>query len=82
MAVGLKVAKADRAMLGLWLRAPTKVPGLGLRARMILASASGEGVRPMERRLDLAQYGRDLAPTLPQGGTVSIIIRKSPPFII
>jgi transposase len=51
MAASLKVTEADRAMLESWLRAPTLAQGLALLARVILASADGEGVRPMARRL-------------------------------
>jgi transposase-like protein len=50
----LKVTEADRAMLESWLRAPTLAQGLALRARVILASADGEGVRPMARRLGVS----------------------------
>jgi transposase len=50
MAAGFKVAEADRAMLESWLRAPCMAQGLALRAKVILASANGEGVRPMARR--------------------------------
>ena len=48
------VTEADRAMLEAWLRAPTLAQGLALRARVILASADGEGVRPMARRLGVS----------------------------
>jgi len=41
-------------MLEAWLRAPTLAQGLALRARVILASADGEGVRPMARRLGVS----------------------------
>jgi len=41
-------------MLESWLRAPTLAQGLALRARVILASADGEGVRPMARRLGVS----------------------------
>jgi transposase len=51
MAAELKVTEADRWMLESWLRAPTLAQSLALRARVILASAGGEGVRPMARRL-------------------------------
>lgn len=54
MAVEFKVAEADRAMLESWLRAPNLAQGLALRARVILASARGEGVRPMARRLGVS----------------------------
>jgi transposase len=54
MAARLKVKEADRAMLESWLRGPTLAQGLALRARVILASAEGEGVRPMARRLGVS----------------------------
>src|ERR1700693_6095050 len=49
-----KVAEADREMLESWLRAPTVAQGLALRAKVILASAEGEGVRPLARRLGVS----------------------------
>jgi transposase len=51
MAASFEVAETDRAMLQAWLRAPTLAQGLALRAKVILASVAGEGVRPMARRL-------------------------------
>lgn len=54
MAAILKVADKDVAILKGWLRAPTLGQGLGLRARVILASSAGEGVRAMARRLRLS----------------------------
>jgi transposase len=54
MAVGFKVAEADRAMLESWLRAPSVAQGLALRAKVILASGRGEGVRPLARRLSVS----------------------------
>ena len=48
------VAQGDRATLESWLRAPTVAQGLALRAKVILASAEGEGVRPMARRLGVS----------------------------
>jgi transposase len=54
MAARLKVTEADRAKLEAWLRAPTLAQGLALRARVILASADDEGVRPMARRLGVS----------------------------
>lgn len=54
MAVEFKVAEADRAMLESWLRAPSVAQGLALRAKVILASARGEGVRPLARRLGVS----------------------------
>jgi transposase len=49
-----KVTESDRAMLESWLRAPTVAQGLALRAKVILASAEGEGVRPLARRLGVS----------------------------
>lgn len=54
MAAGFEVTEADRAMLESWLRAPSLAQGLALRAKVILASATGEGVRPMARRLGVS----------------------------
>jgi transposase len=54
MASGFKVAQADRTALESWLRAPSIAQGLALRAKVILASAAGEGVRPMARRLGIS----------------------------
>jgi transposase len=54
MAAGFKVAEADRVMLESWLRAPSTTQGVALRARLILASAKGEGVRPLARRLGIS----------------------------
>jgi transposase len=54
MAAVFTVAEADREMLEWWLRAPTVAQDLALRAKVILASAAGEGVRPMARRLGVS----------------------------
>jgi transposase len=54
MAAAFTVAEADREMLESWLRAPTVAQDLALRAKVILASAAGEGVRPMARRLGVS----------------------------
>jgi len=54
MRVALKVAQADRARLEAWLRTPTVAQDLALRAKVILASAAGEGVRPLARRLGVS----------------------------
>ena len=55
MAAALKVTEVDRVMLESWLRAPPLGQDLALRAKVILASASGgEGVRPMARRLGVS----------------------------
>jgi transposase len=48
------VAEADRTALESWLRCPNMGQGLALRAKVILASAAGEGVRPMARRLGIS----------------------------
>jgi hypothetical protein len=53
MAVRLKVSE-DREMLESWLRSPAVAQGLALRAKVILASDRGEGVRPMARRLGIS----------------------------
>jgi transposase len=54
MRAAFRVAEADRAMLETWLRAPTVAQDLALRAKVILASAAGEGVRPLARRLGVS----------------------------
>ena len=54
MRAAFRVAEADRAMLETWLRAPTVAQDLALRAKGILASAAGEGVRPLARRLGVS----------------------------
>jgi transposase len=48
------VAEADRAMLESWLRAPNTTQRVALRAKVMLASAKGEGVRPLARRLGVS----------------------------
>jgi len=54
MAVAFTVAEADREMLESWLRAPTVAQDLAPLAKVVLASAAGEGVRPMARRLGVS----------------------------
>lgn len=54
MRAAFRVAEADRARLEAWLRAPTVAQDLALRAKVILASATGEGVRPLARRLGVS----------------------------
>lgn len=54
MAASFKVTEADRAMLESWLRAPRLAQDLALRARVILASAAGESVRALARRLEVS----------------------------
>ena len=48
------MAEADRALLEAWLRSPNVAQDLALRAKVILASAKGEGVRRMARRLGVS----------------------------
>ncbi len=54
MAKAFGVAERDRATLDGWLRAPTVPQALALRAKIILASASGEGPRALARRLGIS----------------------------
>jgi transposase len=49
-----EVSAADRQMLESWLRMPTLSQELGLRARAVLASADGEAVRAVARRLKVS----------------------------
>lgn len=51
-ATRLEVTAEDRRVLEHWLASPTIPQALALRARIILASAAGEGVRAMARRLE------------------------------
>jgi transposase len=48
------VSGADRGVLEQWLRSPTVPQEWGLRAKILLATAAGEGVRAMARRLDVS----------------------------
>jgi transposase len=50
-AIRLQVPAEDRRILERWLASPTIPQAMALRARIILASADGEGVRAMARRL-------------------------------
>ena len=50
-----EVKPADRRVLEKWLRSPTLPQEWGLRARIVLASAEGEGVRALARRLKISQ---------------------------
>jgi DNA-binding CsgD family transcriptional regulator/transposase len=47
----LDVTPGDRATLAAWLRSPNISSALAMRARIVLASGEGEGVREMARRL-------------------------------
>ena len=42
----------DRKVLETWVRSPTASQAMALRARILLASADGEGARAMARRLE------------------------------
>jgi transposase len=48
------VSPGDRAVLESWIRSESLPQAWGLRARIILASADGEGVREMSRRLQIS----------------------------
>lgn len=50
-ATQLELRRGDRPTLEQWLRCPTTSQQLALRAKILLASADGEGVRAMARRL-------------------------------
>lgn len=52
MAPKFVLKAADRVVVEQWLRSPTLPQAWGLRAKILLASAEGEGVREMARRLD------------------------------
>src|SRR3990172_1197434 len=52
MAATLAVKSADRAVLEQWLRTHSLPQAWSLRAKIVLASAAGEGVREMARRLE------------------------------
>ena len=53
-AVAVKVKEADLAVLQSWLRSPTVPQDLALRAKILISSAAGEGVRPMAKRLGIS----------------------------
>ena len=46
-----ELKRGDGSVLREWLRCPTTPQQFALRARIVLASAAGEGVREMARRL-------------------------------
>jgi transposase len=50
----LEVSEADRKTLESWLQMPTLSQELGLRARVVLASAEGETVRGLANRLNIS----------------------------
>jgi transposase len=49
-----EVSPGDRAVLESWIRSESLPQAWGQRARIILASADGEGVREMSRRLQIS----------------------------
>lgn len=53
-AVRMRVKIEDRKVMESWLRAPTTPQALATRARIVLASAEGEAVRPMAKRLGVS----------------------------
>jgi len=53
-AVRMRLKSEDRKVMASWLRAPTTAQALATRARIILASAEGEPVRPMAKRLGVS----------------------------
>lgn len=54
IAPAVKLKSGDRKALESWLRAPTLSQALALRARILLASDDGEGVRPLAARLEVS----------------------------
>jgi transposase len=50
-AEAVRLKKADRVTLESWLRAPTTPQELAVRAKILLASAEGEAIRPLAERL-------------------------------
>jgi transposase len=52
MAAKFVLKAADRGIVEQWLRSPTLPQAWGLRAKIVLASADGEGVPEMARRLE------------------------------
>ena len=54
MATEFVVSAADRAVLEQWVRSPTVSQEWALRAKILLATANGESVRAMARRLEVS----------------------------
>jgi transposase len=54
MAAALVVKETDRTVLEQWMRSQTLPQAWGLRARIVLATADGEGVRAMSRSLGVS----------------------------
>ncbi len=53
-AEAVKVKKGDLEVFESWLRSPTVPHELAVRAKILLASARGEGVRPLAKRLEVS----------------------------
>ena len=54
MAVAVKVKPGDWQVFESWLRAPTVPQALALRAKILIASTGGEGVRALAKRLHVS----------------------------
>jgi len=50
----VRLVKKDRRVLESWLRAPTIPQEIALRAKILIASADGEAVRPLASRLGIS----------------------------
>lgn len=53
-AVAVKVKVEDLAVFESWLRSPTVPQALAVRAKILIASAHGEGARPLAKRLEIS----------------------------
>src|SRR5262245_53643042 len=53
-AVAVRVSKSDLAVFESWLRSPTVPHELAIRAKILIARAQGEGVRPLAKRLEIS----------------------------
>jgi hypothetical protein len=59
-------SKADRSEPEAWLRWRTIAQGLAKRARIVLGSANGEGIRELAERLNVSQPTVCMAAALPR----------------
>jgi hypothetical protein len=50
-----RIRDGDRATLGSWTRSPSVSAGVALRARIVLATAAGEGTSEVARRLGVSR---------------------------
>jgi transposase len=53
-AVAVKVKSGDLEVFESWLRSPTAPQELAVRAKILIGSAHGEGVRPLAKRLEIS----------------------------